>query len=215
MSNELLDVYDENENFIEALPRSVVHEKGLWHKTTHCWLVKKPNTLLFQMRSKNLNNNPGKLYTTASGHVGSEESLKDALKREVEEELGATLDTHNAELVRKGQYIADFETTDGKEFHDRALFHVFLLETDKDLKEFDFQEEELDGVYELPIRETLELMKTCNGSVKAVGSYKENGEILTKEHDIKIEDFLVLGHETPYEKFGNTLESALEYLESK
>lgn len=213
MSNELLDVYDENENFIGTMPRDEVHQKALWHKTTHCWLVKKPNTLLFQMRAKSLDNNPGKLYTTASGHVEAGETLKDALKREVEEELGAILDTNNAELIHKGQYKADFTKTNGDEFHDRALFHVFLLETDKELEEFDFQEEELEGVFELPIDETLELVKTCKGSIKALGSYKENGEIKTKEFEINIDDFLVLSHETPYQKFGNNLEAAKEYLE--
>lgn len=213
MSNELLDVYDENENFLETLPRDLVHEKGLWHKTTHCWLVKKPNILMFQMRAKTLNDNPGKLYTTASGHVAAGESLKDALKREVQEELGANIDTKKAELIHKGKYKADFITKNGKEFHDRALYHIFLLETDKSLNEFNFQDEELEGVFELPVNETLDIIKTEDGSVKVLGSYKENNEVKTKEFLISINDFLVLNHETPYEKFGLILEEAKKYLE--
>ncbi len=213
MSNELLDVYDEDGNFVEALPRSVVHEQGLWHRTTHCWLIKKPNSMLFQMRSNNLKDNPGKLYTTASGHVGAGEELKDALKREVEEELGAVLDTHNAELIHEGKYRADFTTTDGKEFHDRALFHVFLLDTNKELHEFDFQEEELEGLFALPAKETLELIKNETGTVIAKGVIKENGEIKEIEKKFSINDFLVLNHETAYEKFGFNLEKAIELLE--
>ena len=215
MSNELLDTYDEDGNFKESIPRGEVHEKAIWHKTSHCWLVKQSNTLLFQMRAKSLNNNPGKLYTTASGHLAAGETMTEALKREVAEELGAEVGTDNAILIREGKYKVDFITTDGKEYHDRALFSTFILETDKELKDFDFQEEELDGVFELPVKETLELVKTCKGSVNAVGSYKINGEIFTKNFDITVDDFLVLNHETPYEKFGNTLEEALKYLESK
>ena len=35
---EKLDIYDEKGNFIGTEERNVVHEKGLWHKTVHCWL---------------------------------------------------------------------------------------------------------------------------------------------------------------------------------
>lgn len=215
MSNELLDIYDEDGNFLGSEPRNKVHAEGLWHKTTHCWLIKEPNTIIFQMRSKHSRENPCKLYTTASGHVSAGEDLKYSLEREVEEELGAKLNTENAVLIKSGKWTGDFKTTDGSDYHDRVFFNMYLLETDKDLTEFDFQEEEVDGVYELPIKETLELLKSEKGSIKAKGSSKENGQIIIKEYDITINDFLINPHEIGYKKYGYTLEKAQEYLERK
>ena len=86
--SELLDIYDENGNHIGIEDRNIVHQKGLWHKTIHCWIVKDRNHILFQKRSSNLLDNPNKLYTTASGHIKAGESLHDAFAREVSEELG-------------------------------------------------------------------------------------------------------------------------------
>lgn len=76
----MLDIYDENENHIGTEDRNVVHQKGLWHKTTHCWLIQN-GMIMFQQRSHKLNNNPGKLYTTASGHLSAGETPKQGLQR--------------------------------------------------------------------------------------------------------------------------------------
>lgn len=209
----LLDIYDENENLIGQEQRSVVHTKGLWHKTTHCWLVKEPGMILFQKRSSNLKDNPGKLYTTASGHVDAGETPQQALQREVIEECGVNLDTSKAKLIDKLKYTADFTKTDGTEFHDRAIVEVYLLETDKSLVNFDFQEEELDGIFAVPVKETLDLFKNKEGSVQATGVIKENGKCKEIELTVSLDDFLVLLHETHYEKYGKFLESALDYFE--
>lgn len=206
--SELLDIYDEKENFIGQEDRNIVHEKGLWHKTAHCWIVKKPNWIIFQQRSKKLDNNPGKLYTTASGHLSAGESTKEALKREVLEECGTTLNTDDAKLIDKLHYKADFIKENGKEFHDRAIVEVYLLESNKDLTEFNFQDEELDGLYALPIKETLDLFNNKINSVTSKAIIKENGKIKLIKKEITLNDFLVVSPETTYKKYGKILKQA-------
>lgn len=39
---ELIDVFDGNYNLIGTEERDIVHEKGLWHQTFHCWVIR-PN----------------------------------------------------------------------------------------------------------------------------------------------------------------------------
>lgn len=212
--NEMLDIYDENENHIGTEDRDIVHAKGLWHKTTHCWLIQN-GMIMFQQRSMKLNNNPGKLYTTASGHLSAGETPKQGLQREVSEECGIELDTTQAVQIDKVFYKADFTRTDGTEFHDRAIAEVYILETDADLKDFDFQDEELDGIFAVPIEKTLNLFKTKLGQVKGLGVIKENGEQKIVDKIFTLDDFLALNHETHYEKYGKVLESAKEYFDNK
>ena len=91
---EYLDAYDKDRNFIGTYPRDLVHEKGMWHNTVHCWLYDYEGNIFFQIRSSS-----GKLYTTASGHVQAGETLQEAFGREVKEEIGIDADYDQAELI--------------------------------------------------------------------------------------------------------------------
>lgn len=62
----LLDIYDENGILIGTEYRKIVHEKGLWHKTVHCWLYDNYGNIFFQIKKEEKT-----FYTTASGHVSS------------------------------------------------------------------------------------------------------------------------------------------------
>lgn len=208
---ENLDIYDENENFIGVVSRAEAHLKGLWHKTVHVWILRPNGKILFQMRAKNLKDNPSKLYTSASGHVSSGESLPEAVVREVSEELGINLDMQKTHFVSKNKFTADFLRTDGTEFHDRAIFNVFFLPDDNSLLDYNFQDEELDGLFELPIKQTLEIMRTGTGAVSASGVIKENEKNIYTERQFSLEDFLILKSDTPMGKFGWVLEKALAF----
>ena len=85
--SEMLDFYDKDMKFIGVESRENVHKNGLWHKTVHCWLYDENGNIYFQIRT-----DTGTLYTTASGHIQSGESIDDALKREIMEEVGMPID---------------------------------------------------------------------------------------------------------------------------
>jgi hypothetical protein len=40
-NEERLDIYDENGVHLGDAARSVVHAEGYWHRTFHCWIVKR------------------------------------------------------------------------------------------------------------------------------------------------------------------------------
>ena len=113
---ELLDIYDENGNLIGTEDRKIVHEKGLWHKTVHCWLYDDKGNIFFQIRKEEKT-----FYTTASGHVSSGETLKEAFGREIKEEIGIDIDYNNAELIEVVNFKLDKVKKDGSVFIDRAL----------------------------------------------------------------------------------------------
>ena len=92
---EYLDYYDSNMNFIGTETRETVHKKGLWHKTIHCWLYDDYGNIFFQIRA-----DTNKLYTTASGHVISGETIRNAFNREVKEEIGLEIKNKELELIQ-------------------------------------------------------------------------------------------------------------------
>ncbi|KIL49066.1 NUDIX hydrolase [Jeotgalibacillus campisalis] len=93
MEEELLSVFNDNEEKIGVLPRHEVHAKGAWHETFHCWLIKKTGnqlSLYFQLRSPEKKDYPNLLDITAAGHLLATESVEEGA-RELEEELGLKL----------------------------------------------------------------------------------------------------------------------------
>lgn len=68
--------------------RTEVHAKGLWHRTVHVWAFDKNGKILFQLRAKVKENNPGLLDTSCAGHISAGDDSRNAGVRELREELG-------------------------------------------------------------------------------------------------------------------------------
>lgn len=68
--------------------RTEVHSKGLWHRTVHIWAFDKNGNILFQLRSKQKENNPNLLDTSCAGHITAGDDSRTAGLRELSEELG-------------------------------------------------------------------------------------------------------------------------------
>ncbi|MBI4825370.1 MAG: NUDIX domain-containing protein [Nitrospirae bacterium] len=91
MSEELLDVVDEDGRTIKTLARTRIHgNPSLMHKVVHALVFDKDNRLILQKRSMNKDVAPGRWDTSVGGHVNAGESIDEALSREMEEELGIT-----------------------------------------------------------------------------------------------------------------------------
>ena len=88
---ELLEVVNEEGKTINILPRSVIHgNPSLIHRVVHILVFNKDGALLLQKRSMNKDVAPGKWDTSVGGHISSGETLEEAARREMEEELGIT-----------------------------------------------------------------------------------------------------------------------------
>lgn len=90
MSIEMIKIYDEQKNPLGITSRDIVHQKGYWHDTFHCWFLKNENNIdyiYFQLRSKVKNDFPNLLDITAAGHILANETVGEGI-REIKEELG-------------------------------------------------------------------------------------------------------------------------------
>ena len=192
---ELIDIYDEGGVHIGVADRNVAHTFGLWHKTVHCWVVLKDGRVVFQRRSRRLQDNPGKLYTTASGHISAGETCETSLFREVEEEVGIT--PSDPKLITRGPWTADFPKKDGSMYKDRVVFTMYFCRYDGPIESFRFKDGEVDGAVAMEIDDILRLAEGKTDKIPAIEfDGKEVKEIMVGE-----QDFVLTGHETLESKF--------------
>lgn len=203
---EYLDIYDKNGNYIGKETRENVHKNALWHKTVHCWLYDKSGNVYFQIR-KDVN----KLYTTASGHILSGETVKQGFAREIKEEIGININYEKAKLVTIDTFIMDKPQKDGSIFKDRAFSNVYVCEYDGNEKDFIFDTNEVLGLVKVKAQDTLDLI---NGKKDHITStiYKNIDNKIKNytKNDLSLDNFLINSGETALGKYGNILNKVIE-----
>lgn len=92
VSDELLDVVDDNDEVIAVKRRGDIHAQGLMHRAVHILLFNSSGELFLQKRSMSKDEQPGKWDSSAAGHVDTGENYLDCACREIGEELGIVVD---------------------------------------------------------------------------------------------------------------------------
>ena len=86
---ERFDVLNELGEFTGKIAtREECHKNGLWHRAVYGFIIDENKNVLLQKRSGNKKLWPNMWDITAGGHVNSGEFGRQALIREVKEELG-------------------------------------------------------------------------------------------------------------------------------
>lgn len=88
VSQELLDVVDENDEIVEVRTRGEIHAHGLMHRAVHILVFNSRGEIFLQLRSMQKDEQPGKWDSSAAGHVDSGEEYEACALREIHEELG-------------------------------------------------------------------------------------------------------------------------------
>ena len=91
--DELLDVVDIHDRVVGQLTRGEIHARGLMHRSVHVLLFDSQQRVFVQKRSASKDTNPGLWDTSAAGHVDAGEAPFSAAKRELQEELGITINS--------------------------------------------------------------------------------------------------------------------------
>ena len=144
---EWLDVVDQNGDPTgEIVSRDIAHEKGIWHRTSHVWLVRIRDgklQILLQKRSENKDSYPGCYDISSAGHIPAGVDYIPSALRELREEL--SVEARAEDLVYCGQRHIHFEEEfHGRMFVDNQVSNIYLLWCGQDT--FSIQEEELSAV---------------------------------------------------------------------
>ena len=85
---EILIVVDDQDNVLDYLPRSEVHQRKLLHRTISVVVFTSKKELVIQIRGFNKDTYPGMYSNAAGGHVTKGQSYEEAAKQEAFEEIG-------------------------------------------------------------------------------------------------------------------------------
>ena len=195
---EKLDIFDEYMNFVGTEDIDTVHSLGHWHKTVHCWLYDTDGNIYFQIRKSSQ-----KLYTTASGHAQSGETIKQAFAREVREELGVNIQLDDAELVEINAWRMD-KIKNGKPFIDRAFAHVYLSQITPNTA-FHIGLDEVSGIVKIKATDCLNLLMHNTASIPAIKITNTLENISLTE-----DDFLTQDGELAILKYGKIIQRIIK-----
>lgn len=97
---ELLFVVDEYDSPVIPRPRHETHEKNLWHRTAHIWIVNDKKQLLCQKRSAMKDQFPDLWEPFIGGHIGPGDDYFAGAVKEVQEETGIPIEKQQLNLVK-------------------------------------------------------------------------------------------------------------------
>jgi isopentenyldiphosphate isomerase len=180
MMPEVLDIYDDSMRPIGTMDRDEAHRIGAWHKTFHCWIVRRDASgeyVLFQKRSASKRAHPNKLDITAAGHLTAGETVDDGI-REVGEELGAQVTLEQLRFLGIRTAASISGTDVNREFN-----HVYLLHRDHPIRSYTLQQSEVTSLVQIRVRDGLDLCAGRTISVPASGVELDSAGV---PHDIEI-----------------------------
>lgn len=148
--------------------KSIIHQKGLYHHTSHVWFYTKNHEILLAQRSAKKTICPLLWDVSVAGHIDAGETPKEAAIRETKEEIGVTI------IKEDLNKIGVFECFSS---HDNGLidneFHnTFIVELKVPLSELKPQEDEVEALKLVTFHQFETLLKNIGADNHFVPSNK-------------------------------------------
>jgi len=122
----------------------------LWHKAAHIWFVNSDNEILVQKRAAHIESHPGEYDISAAGHLSAGDSPTEGALREIQEELGVKL--NEDDLIKIGEVSQEGVQHNGT-YINREWNDVYVVRKDIPVNDFVIQEDELELVKYVPLKE--------------------------------------------------------------
>ena len=157
--------------------RDECHKKGLWHRAVYAFIIDDKGNVLLQKRSKNKKLWPNMWDVTVGGHVDSGEFGRQALIREVKEELGIELDDSDIKYLVGSTSINKKGDIINKHYNE-----CYLITKDISISEIKIQKEEVSEVKYFSKDELLKrISNNYDGLTDKTGPWNFLERILKKE----------------------------------
>lgn len=146
---EFFDVLDENgEKTGRIKERSLVHEDGDVHGTSHIWVVRRTEEgydVLLQKRSADKDSFPGCYDISSAGHVAAGSGYLETAVREIGEELGISASKDDLHFIgfHKGIMNGNFY---GRDFQNHEISAVYVYDKPVKMENISLQKEEVEEV---------------------------------------------------------------------
>ncbi|MEX1111879.1 MAG: NUDIX domain-containing protein [Candidatus Andersenbacteria bacterium] len=128
----------------EKVSKKEAHEKGVWHRTIHIWIVNSNGEILIQKRAPGKDVNPNKWgVSSIGGHISFGDDAVVTAIREAKEELDLDIEASDLEyLYSTPHQMADKEGG----LNVRHIDESFLVKEEVELDKLVLQKEEVSDV---------------------------------------------------------------------
>ena len=130
------------------------HQKGLWHKTVHIWIVNSKKELLIQKRSPLMDNHPNEWDISVAGHISTGENEITAALRETSEEIGLEIIPEKFKLIKT---IKKESVRSG--YINNEIISIYIIKMEIDLKKIKRQEEEISELKLIPYKKLKQIIE--------------------------------------------------------
>ncbi|MFA6585619.1 MAG: NUDIX domain-containing protein [Candidatus Paceibacterota bacterium] len=138
---EMIDVLDsDGTSSRQIVSKKEVHQKGLWHRTAHVWLVNSKGEILLQRRADDIESFPNKYFISAGGHLSAGDMRIEGALREVEEELGIKI--IEKDLINIGEIRIE-RNQKNETYIDKEYCDIYILYKDIPVSDFIIQKSEV------------------------------------------------------------------------
>ena len=137
MIHEIIDQYNYIGEKIGTVDKQIAHEKGLWHKSVHVWIINDKNEILLQYRCADKKLYPDTWDVSFAGHINAGESSIQAVIREGKEELGIDVDLDKLSYVFTNKEEIKYKQINSKEFVDIYILKQKHLKIKKKRQKLD------------------------------------------------------------------------------
>lgn len=127
MEKELVILVNEKDEQIGLMEKMEAHEKAVLHRAFSVFIFNSRGEMLLQQRALQKYHSPGLWTNTCCSHPRDGETLEQATRRRLEEEMGM-----QCELTKAFDFI--YKSDVGQGLTEHELDHVFLGETDQEPK---------------------------------------------------------------------------------
>lgn len=172
---EKFDVLNELGEFTgEVATREDCHKKGLWHRAVYAFIIDDEGNVLLQKRSANKKLWPNLWDVTVGGHVDSGEFGRQALIREVKEELGIEIDDDDIKYLVGSTSINEKGDIINKHYNE-----CYLITKNVDISKIKLQKKEVSEVKYFSKKELLErIANNFEGLTEKTGAWNFLTKIL-------------------------------------
>ena len=157
MAKEYFDVLDENGIKTGKVKlRTEVHRDGDWHKAVHIWIINYNGDVLLQRRCATKDSNPNMLDISSAGHLSAGDNSLEGALRELKEELNLEIKPKDLHFIKTLKRSSKYtETFINNEFDD-----LYIVRTDKKIKDMKFQEEEISEIMYVPYKKFKKMVES-------------------------------------------------------
>ena len=154
--NEIIGIYDENDNYIGKDTRKNMRKNNLIHRVTHIVVLNPKGEIMVQTRSLSKEYCPGYLDAVIGGVVGDMEDVKLSAEREISEEIGLEIDKIKDKLNFVIKYFFNEDIC-------KCWIYCYYLQLNKEeVNSINFKDKEINSIKWFPKNELIKMFSDSN-----------------------------------------------------